>query len=67
MAQQLRAFLRLKQVLAQTGLSRSGMYSLMARGEFPKNFPISRRAVAWDSQHVADWQAGRIQPAQRSL
>jgi prophage regulatory protein len=60
MAEQLRSFLRLKQVKAATGMSRSWIYEAIRRGEFPAPIPIGARAVAWDSAAVADWQASRI-------
>jgi prophage regulatory protein len=60
MAEQLRSFLRLKQVKAATGMSRSWLYEAIRRGEFPAPIPIGARAVAWDSATVADWQASRI-------
>lgn len=60
---QLRTFLRIGQVLASTGLSRSMLYFLMSQGEFPKPVKIGPRAVAWDSETVAIWQSSRIDAA----
>jgi prophage regulatory protein len=60
MADQLRSFLRLKQVKALTGMSRSWLYEAIRRGEFPAPIPLGARAVAWDSAAVADWQESRI-------
>lgn len=60
MAEQLRTFLRLKQVKVVIGLSRSWIYAAMKRGEFPSPISLSVRAVAWDSATVAEWQAQRI-------
>lgn len=60
MADQLRSFLRLKQVKAVTGMSRSWIYEAIRRGEFPAPIPLGARAVAWDSASIADWQAARI-------
>lgn len=60
MAEQLRIFLRLKQVKAATGMSRSWLYEAIRRGEFPAPIPLGVRSVAWDSAAVADWQAARI-------
>jgi predicted DNA-binding transcriptional regulator AlpA len=42
MAEQLRSFLRLKQVKAATGMSRSWIYEAIRRGEFPAPIPIGR-------------------------
>ncbi len=60
MAEQLRTFLRLKQVKAATGMSRSWIYEAIRRGQFPAPIPLGIRSVAWDSAAIADWQAVRI-------
>jgi len=60
MTEQLRSFLRLKQVKAATGMSRSWLYEAIRKGEFPAPIPLGARAVAWDSAAIADWQAARI-------
>ncbi|MDP2852396.1 MAG: AlpA family phage regulatory protein [Gallionella sp.] len=61
MAEQLRSFLRLKQVKAVTGMSRSWIYEAIRRGEFPAPISLSLRAVAWDSASIAEWQERRRQ------
>lgn len=48
--------LRLKEVSAITGLSRSAIY---ANPGFPKAFKISERAVAWDEEEVRSWMRSR--------
>lgn len=67
MAEQLRSFLRLKQVKALTGLSRSWIYEAIRRGDFPASIPLSAKAVAWDSAAIADWQASRIDRARSTV
>ncbi|SES64410.1 helix-turn-helix transcriptional regulator [Oceanicella actignis] len=47
--------LRLNEVLAFTGLSRSVLYELQARGEFPRAVRIAERAVAWREDDIAEW------------
>lgn len=42
-----------------TGLSKSMMYLLIARGEFPKPRKISKRAVAWPLNELEAWMASR--------
>ena len=42
-----------------TSLSRSAIYDLMDRGEFPRPVRIGRRAVAWPESAVLDWLANR--------
>ena len=60
MAEQLRSFLRIKQVKAATGMSRSWIYEAIRRGEFPAPIQLGIRAVAWDSAAIANWQAARM-------
>jgi prophage regulatory protein len=48
--------LRIKAVLALTGLSRSTLYRKMERGTFPANFKISERCAGWRESAVAQWQ-----------
>lgn len=51
--------LRRRSVEEVTGLSRSTIYSLMARGEFPRPVRLTARAVAWPETDVAEWLAQR--------
>lgn len=62
MSEQLRFFLRMKQVREVTGMSRSWIYEAIRRGEFPAPIPLGLRAVAWDAAAIAKWQAERISP-----
>lgn len=61
MAEQLKRFLRLKQVKEITGMSRSWIYEAMRRGEFPKSVALSTRARGWNSVAITEWQESRIQ------
>lgn len=49
--------LRIKAVLAQTGLSRSTMYRKMDNGTFPRSIKISARCTGWRESAVAEWLA----------
>ena len=49
--------LRLKQVLATTGKSRSSVY---ADPSFPKPILIGARSVAWVESEIDDWITARI-------
>lgn len=51
--------LRRPDVEAATGLSRSTIYDMMDRGEFPRPIRIGRRAVAWPESAVLAWLADR--------
>lgn len=66
MAEQLRTFLRLKQVKAQTGMSRSWVYEQIAKGNFPSPIQLSPKAVAWDAAEIADWQRRRIEQSRKA-
>jgi prophage regulatory protein len=50
--------LRLREVLQTTGLTRSTMYSLAARGLFPRPYKISARASAWRESELRQWAEG---------
>lgn len=65
MAEQLRTFLRLKQVKAATGMSRSWLYEAIRTGKFPAPISLGVRSVAWDSGAIADWQELRMQHSRK--
>lgn len=52
--------LRLPRVKDCTGLSRSGIYDRIAKGEFPAQIPIGARAVGWLESEVGAWIAHRV-------
>ena len=52
--------IRLKDVIALTGLSRSTIYLRMVQGKFPKNINLGSRAVGWISSEVNEWIEERI-------
>jgi prophage regulatory protein len=52
--------IRLKQVLARTGMSRSTIYSYMRDGRFPAPVSISTHCVAWIEDEVDRWISDRI-------
>ena len=58
--------LRRPAVEAATGLSRSTIYEMMDRGEFPRPIRVGRRAVAWPESAVLAWLAARP-TAQRNI
>ncbi|BBN59334.1 helix-turn-helix transcriptional regulator [Hydrogenovibrio marinus] len=47
--------LRLKQVMAETGLSRSYVYALSKDGKFPKPVKLSEKSVAWIESEIKEW------------
>ena len=50
---------RIPAVLSRTGLSRSSLYALVARGEFPRPVKLSARSVAFLSDEINGWIAER--------
>ena len=42
-----------------TGLSRSTIYLMMSRGEFPRPVKITGKAVAWPETAIRNWLAER--------
>ncbi|ANB73774.1 AlpA family transcriptional regulator [Paraburkholderia phytofirmans OLGA172] len=70
MAEQIRtalAILRLKQVKAVTGLSRSTIYARQKNGSFPPSLALGPRAVGWRlsaiEEFLADPAGYRAEPA----
>ena len=52
--------LRLKDVIAMTGLSRSTIYLRMEQGNFPQQINLGSRAVGWISSEIKEWIEARI-------
>ena len=53
-------FLRLPQVQALVGLSRSQVYKLMAEGNFPASKKIGTRIAIWLSSDIEAWKQARM-------
>lgn len=49
--------LRLRDVVARTGLSRTTIYRRIAAKTFPPSIPISDGLVAWYESDIDDWVA----------
>lgn len=47
--------LKLPEVMTRTSLSRSQIYALAQRGEFPKPVKLSERSSAWVDSEVVEW------------
>ena len=47
--------LRLPEVKKTTGLSRSGIYQLIALGAFPKQIKLGVRSSGWIESEVLEW------------
>lgn len=42
-----------------TGLSRSTIYNMMDKGEFPRPIRLTRKAVGWSESAIAEWLESR--------
>ena len=47
--------IRIKTVLAMTGMSRSTLYRKVEAGTFPHQINIAVRCVGWHQSAVSDW------------
>ena len=52
-------------VQESTGLSRSTLYALIAKGQFPAPIRISERSVAWSENAVQGWVEQRIENSRK--
>jgi prophage regulatory protein len=54
-----RSVLRLPQVKARTGKSRSSIYDGVNEGTFPAPIPLGERAVGWLEHEIDAWLDGQ--------
>ena len=57
-------FIKLPTVKSMTGLSKSSIYAMMKKGEFPNSIAIGNRAVAWVEAHIEQWIEEKISLSQ---
>jgi prophage regulatory protein len=55
--------LRLPQVKASTGLSKSTIYTRIAEGTFPKQIPLGPRLVVWVESDIQNWISEQVSAA----
>lgn len=55
--------LRLPQVKASTGLSKSSIYTRILEGTFPKQIPLGPRLVVWVEADIQKWIAEQLSAA----
>jgi prophage regulatory protein len=55
--------LRLPQVKATTGLSKSSIYARISEGTFPKQIPLGPRLVVWVESDIQNWIAEQVSAA----
>jgi len=54
-------FLRLANVIARTGLSRSSIYLGISKGTFPQTVGLGTRSVAWLESEIDAWVQTQIE------
>ena len=59
-------FLRLPEVMARTGLSRSTIYVRLDQGRFPRPVSLGGRAVGWIEAELDEWMRERIAASRRN-
>jgi prophage regulatory protein len=52
--------IRLPQAIKKTGLSRSTIYSLISRGEFPQKIQLSTRSIGFLESEINDWVTSKV-------
>ena len=60
------AILRLPDVKARTGLSRSTIYLRISEGSFPKPVSLGGRAVGWIESEVNDWLEKQVKNSRKT-
>ena len=55
--------LRLLEVKATTGLSKSSIYARIAEGTFPKQIPLGPRLVVWVESDIQNWITEQVAAA----
>jgi len=53
-------FLRLPEVIHLCGISRSTIYDLISRNDFPQQVSLGGKNVAWVNTEINAWMAERI-------
>ena len=60
-----KTILRLPEVMARTGLSRSTIYSKMDKREFPQSISLGLRAVGWDADEIDSHNLALIEASRK--
>lgn len=56
-------FIRQPEVLRRTALSRSTLYELIGKGEFPKPLKLGERINCWPEHEISAWQRTALETA----
>lgn len=52
-------FLRIKEVIHLTGLSRASIYRAMDDGSFPLSVRLTKKSVGWKDVEIYEWMNSR--------
>jgi prophage regulatory protein len=55
--------IRLPEVKATTGLSKSSIYARISEGTFPKQIPLGPRLVVWVEADIQNWITEQVSAA----
>ena len=58
--------LRLPDVKARTGMSRSAIYASIKKQQFPKPVKLSERSSGWIEAEVSEWIEARIAQSRKA-
>ena len=60
---EVKKLIRIKSVLGMTGISKSYLYQLVSKGDFPRPVQLVQggKSVAWIESEVQSWVESRIQ------
>lgn len=53
-------FIRLKEVMNRTGLSKPTIYTYMKKGKFPRSINLYARSTAWLESEIDEWINNKI-------
>lgn len=53
--------LKLPQVIATTGLSRSSIYLRISEGSFPRQISLGARSIGWVDSEIQEWINAQIE------
>jgi len=59
--------LRIKDVIETTGLSRSSIYELQSKKQFPRSVKLCRGAVGWLASEIQGWIAERAETSREGF
>jgi prophage regulatory protein len=51
---------RMPRVKQRTGLCRSAIYALLAKGDFPEPVRLGPRSIAWRDDEISEWIEARV-------